>query len=472
LDGETGDVIAQEPRLAVGIISRATGISGVLNGVFRADPEHVPAAERTVRLQGPFGVFLDGGKPLLRTGSGEIRPLGRTLSLVPEAEADFTLNDVTIGVSFHWERREAQTFPGGLTLLSPDDGTLTAINVVPLETYLASVISSEMSALAPPEFLKAHAVTSRSWLAAMLARRTDPGTAARPESEPGGASRTSTLPAAEGRELPEIRRWTGREAHAHFDVCADDHCQRYQGMTKIVSPAAAAAVSVTRGVFLTHAGRICDARYHKACGGLTEPAQNVWAEVPIPYLTSVADADGTLPPVRTEAEAAAWFSDRPDVHCRVTDPGLLARILPDFDRETADFFRWSVSYEREELEGLLKGASGIDFGTLLDLMPLTRGPSGRISRLRVTGTKHAVTVGRELEIRRWLSKSHLFSSAFVVRTERDHSGIPMRFHLAGGGWGHGVGLCQIGAAALAARGRTAEQILAHYFPGATVTRRY
>jgi SpoIID/LytB domain protein len=176
--------------------------------------------------------------------------------------------------------------------------------------------------------------------------------------------------------------------------------------------------------------------------------------------------------VRTDAEAAAWFGDRPDVHCRVTDPRLLARILPDFDRETADFFRWSVSYAREELEGLLKDKSGIDFGTLLDLTPLTRGPSGRISRLRVTGTKHAVTVGRELEIRRWLSKSHLFSSAFVVRTERDRGGRPIRFHLAGGGWGHGVGLCQIGAAAMAARGRTAGQILAHYFPGATVTRRY
>ena len=465
-------MIAQEPRLTVGIISRATGISGTLNGVFRVDPEQVPAAERTAPLQGPFGVVPDGGKPVLRAGSVEIRPAGRTLSLVPEAGGDFTLNDVTIGVAFHWERREAQTFSGGLTLLSPDDGTLTAINVVPLETYLASVISSEMSALAPPEFLKAHAVASRSWLGAMLARRTDPDLAARPEPGPGGASSLSTLPPAAGAELPEIRRWTDREAHAHFDVCADDHCQRYQGLTKIVSPAAAAAVSATRGVFLTYAGRICDARYHKACGGLTEPARNVWAEVPIPYLTSVADADGPLPPVRTEAEAAAWFGGRPDVHCRVTDPGLLARILPDFDRETADFFRWSVSYTREELEGLLKDRSGIDFGTLLDLTPLTRGPSGRISRLRVSGTKHAVTVGRELEIRRWLSASHLYSSAFVVRTERDRGGTPVRFHLAGGGWGHGVGLCQIGAAAMAARGRTAEQILAHYFPGATVTRRY
>ncbi len=465
-------MIAKEPRLAVGVISGATGIRGVLNGVFRVDPRGRPAADRGVRLRGPFQVRCADGQPVLTTTDGELRPAGRALALRPEGQADFTLEDVTIGVAFHWERKEAQTFPGGLTLLSEDGGGLAAINVVPLETYLASVISSEMSALAPAEFLKAHAVASRSWLAAMLERRTDPEPMARPEPGPDGASRVPDLPPAEDGELPEILRWTDREAHAHFDVCADDHCQRYQGTTKIVSAAALAAVAATRGVFLTYGGRICDARYHKACGGITEPARNVWADVPVPYLTSVADADRPLPPVRTEAEAAAWIGGRPDVHCRVTDPRLLSRILPDFDRETTDFFRWSVAYDRTELETLLHEKAGIDFGTLLDLVPLTRGPSGRISRLRIRGTLRSVTVGRELEIRRWLSKSHLYSSAFVVRVERDRDGVPVRFHLSGGGWGHGVGLCQIGAAAMAAKRCTAEQILAHYFPGAVLTRRY
>jgi peptidoglycan hydrolase-like amidase len=274
------------------------------------------------------------------------------------------------------------------------------------------------------------------------------------------------------RKEGEIVRWYDREDHARFDVCADDHCQRYQGITGRVAGRTAEAVRETRGVFLIHAGAICDARYHKACGGMTENFATCWEEISVPYLSHVSDSAMPRTPIRTEEEAEPWILSCPDVYCRTNDQELLRRILPAFDRETADFFRWQVSYGREELETILRAKSGIDFGVLRGIVPLERGPSGRIRLLRVEGSKATVAVGKELEIRRWLSPSHLYSSAFIVRTIREPSGAPARFTLYGAGWGHGVGLCQIGAAVMAEKGFSAEEILRHYFRGAALVKRY
>jgi stage II sporulation protein D len=270
----------------------------------------------------------------------------------------------------------------------------------------------------------------------------------------------------------EVIRWYTREDHDLYDVCADDHCQRYQGITKIISPTVAAAIEETRGVFVVYNNAIFVARFYKACGGLTEEFSNCWEEKQVPYLRTIADAPGTFPVVSTERQAREWVTSSPDAYCNTTDPAILRQVLPSFDQETTDFFRWKVSYKREELESLLLIKSGIDFGTLQALVPVQRGPSGRLVRLRIEGTKRTITVGKELEIRRWLSPSHLYSSAFVVDAERDPAGNIERFILTGGGWGHGVGLCQIGAAVMAVKGISATDIVRHYFPGADVRRLY
>jgi peptidoglycan hydrolase-like amidase len=273
-------------------------------------------------------------------------------------------------------------------------------------------------------------------------------------------------------ETTEVIRWYSREDHDIYDVCADDHCQRYQGISKGISSAAAKAIASTRGVFLVHDNIVCDSRFFKACGGLTEDFPSSWEETDIPYLRSIADAPATYPPIRSEGEMERWVFSSPDAYCNTKDPAILRQILPSFDQETTDFYRWHVSYTREELEALLQKKAGIDVGTLLDLVPLQRGPSGRLIRLRIVGTQRTITVGKDLEIRRWLSPSHLYSSAFLIRVERREDGIPLRFTLHGAGWGHGVGLCQIGAAVMAIRGFAAEDIVRHYFRGAELRKVY
>ncbi|MDI9569566.1 MAG: SpoIID/LytB domain-containing protein [Pseudomonadota bacterium] len=506
---------ARRVTIEVGVVVGRREIGGCFAGSFRT-----PAGEI---LTGPF--VLSSGPPsppappprdpFAPPGGGlpaGIEPPGVWLQtrshrrFLPPSEcrfspldrAVFSLDAVVIGVNFHWERRERQTFQGGLTVRRDNDGLLTAINEIDMEDYLASVISSEMAATAPVEFLKAHAVMSRSWLLAMLERK-DRESGGGSAHSPGGVARgggdgrrngmdgdghrngmDGGAPAAgegeAGRETDEggldspeeIVKWYGREDHADFDVCADDHCQRYQGVTKIVSPQVREAVDATRGMVLVYGGRICDARYHKACGGRTEDFANVWEGRSVPYLTSVADGPGDFPSLTTEAAAADWIASSPEAYCNIADTAFLRRILPAFDQETPDFFRWEVSHEREEMEALLKEKSGIDFGELLHLKPLRRGPSGRIVRLEISGTRRRVIVGKELEIRRWLSPSHLYSSAFVVDAEKDAGGGIRRFVLRGAGWGHGVGLCQIGAAAMAIRGFSMEAILGHYFPGAAL----
>ncbi len=440
----------EEPRITVGICDGYPEVRGRLNGPYRVGEVSL-TGEIVCRPLGGLVVVSDPvGRELLRAPG---------IGLTAERPGTFTLHEVTIGVRFHWERREAQTFSGDLTILNAGNGSLTAVNELPVEEYLASVVSSEMSGEAPYAFLKAHAIASRSWLVAMLNRGRTAGARGTPRE-------TATL--REG----SIVRWYDREDHTRFDVCADDHCQRYQGITGRVAGRAAEAVRETRGVFLIHGEEICDARYHKACGGMTEDFATCWEEIRVPYLSHVSDSVTPQAPLRTEADAERWVLSRPDVACRTDDRELLRRILSEYDRETADFFRWEVSYSRQELEGLLRSKAGIDFGVLQGLVPLERGPSGRIRLLRVEGSKATVIVGKELEIRRWLSPSHLYSSAFIVRTVREPSGVPSSFTLYGAGWGHGVGLCQIGAAVMAEKGFSAEEILRRYFRGAALVKRY
>lgn len=372
----------------------------------------------------------------------------------------FELGGVTIGVGFHWQQRQSQRFRGAVELL-PDNGVIVVINHIDVENYLCSVISSEMSATSPIEFLKAHAVISRSWLLRMIGRRASECVAA-----PGMV--------ADG----EIVRWYDREDHTLFDVCADDHCQRYQGVTRLTTDMAMQAVKATEGMVLTCAdGTLCDARFSKCCGGATEVFDTCWGEEHHPYLRAFRDTlpQHPLPDLTTEAGARQWITSRPESFCNTSDPALLGKVLNNFDRSTTDFYRWEVTATSEELAEIIRSKSGIDFGDIVDLTPLDRGPSGRLYRLKITGTKRTLIVGKELEIRRLLSPTHLYSSAFIVeKTEKIGDGDKkiITFTLRGAGWGHGVGLCQIGAAAMSEAGYGFKQILAHYYPDTTVTKAY
>lgn len=441
-----------EPELRVGILEDYTEVRGEFRGSF------VDASGK--RRHGAFHCRFSGeGLSISFDNDPKETRCGEALFTPVDADASFVLHDVTIGVKFHWERKEQQIFRGGLRLVVRPGRGIVAINIVPLEEYLTSVISSEMSATAPAALLKAHAITSRSWLVAMLERAAESGHLPQAATPIDGAT-------------TEVVRWYTREDHDIYDVCADDHCQRYQGITKIISPVVAAAIRETRGVFLVHNNRICDARFFKACGGLTEEFQNCWEETTIPYLKSISDAASPFPGITSEDEMHRWVESSPDAFCNTSDPAILRQILPSFDQETTDFFRWKVVYDRAELEELLERKSGIRFGSLRALTPLRRGPSGRIYKLKIEGTDRTMIVGKELEIRRWLSPSHLYSSAFVVDTDRDATGVPVRFTLRGAGWGHGVGLCQIGAAVMAVRGYAPEDIVRHYFRGADVRQLY
>jgi SpoIID/LytB domain protein len=430
----------RQPNITVGIMDRQTQVNGSLDGNFHLDKFGPVSGQFSGRTEtGMIVLFDEVHREIYRS------PL---IKFTASKDSTFTLFNVTIGNRFHWERMEDQTFQGDLILCSRKDGTITAINEIPLENYLRSVISSEMSAEAPIEFLKAHAILSRSWLLAGLSRK-----------KKTKETSISTEKIIEG----EVIRWYDREDHDLFDVCSDDHCQRYQGITKIVSKQAEEAVRETCGMVITYQNEICDARYSKACGGITEEFDTAWDDKRVSYLTSISDAPVSHQPVSTEEEASAWILSEPEVYCNTKDENLLNKILSDFDRETKSFFRWRIEYSQQELEEILREKSGFDFGTLKEIVPLSRGPSGRISRLKIVGSKKSMVVGKELEIRRWLSSSHLYSSAFVVAVKPHPNGEVERFIFEGAGWGHGVGLCQIGAAVMATRGFSADEILKHYF---------
>ncbi len=370
---------------------------------------------------------------------------------IDEESAFFELKNVMIGINFHWQKTENQSFKGSLKLIV-EDGEITAVNVLSVEDYLMSVISSEMSATSSLELLKAHAVISRSWLLRPFASEA--------KFEP-------TKPFVSNDDCQLIERWYERDKHTRFDVCADDHCQRYQGITKVTTETVREAVEATCGEVLMSGDAICDARFSKSCGGATETFDTCWDNRHFDSLESVSDSptQQTLD-LTKEENARAWILSSPEAFCNTTDKAVLAQILNNFDQPTTDFYRWRVAYSAEQLSELVKRRSGIDFGTILDLQPLQRGASGRISYLKIVGTKTSAIVGKELEIRKWLSESHLYSSAFVV--ERNGAD----FILHGAGWGHGVGLCQIGAALMAHQGYDYRQILAHYYKNTYIKKVY
>lgn len=378
-----------------------------------------------------------------------------------DTQSSFTLEDVTIGVNFHWERKEAQTFLGKLRFIV-ENNNICAINELPVETYLISVISSEMRATSSLELLKAHAVISRSWLLAQMEQR---------KAENSNAVKQPSLFKTDN----EIVRWYDREDHKHFDVCADDHCQRYQGITKAANKHVVEAIKQTAGEILTSRGEICDARYSKCCGGAVEEFQYCWENIRKPYLQALPDTmpDTTsLPNLTNEAVTRQWILSSPNAFCNTTDQKVLSQVLNDFDQETTDFYRWIQIYSQAEVKQLLEEKLAMQFGDIIDLIPMERGKSGRIYRLKIIGTQRTLIIGKELEIRRALSKSHLYSSAFVIEKVDIKDGVPQQFIIKGAGWGHGVGLCQIGAAMMGVQGYRYDEILLHYYKSAEITKAY
>ena len=398
------------------------------------------------------------GNAVVELVDGEILYNGKKYeSLLFEAcvpEGSFWLRGVTIGVNFHWERKEDQRFGNNLKFIVEGD-RITAINLIGVEDYLTSVISSEMSATASEELLKAHAVISRSWLLAQMAKNKEITTS------------KSTYSAFTENEQERIK-WYDREDHINFDVCADDHCQRYQGMTRQSTNKVREAIEATWGELLKYDGKICDARFSKSCGGAFEEFQNCWENVRYPYLAKQRDSKRIteLPDLTQEEEAFKWITGSPEAFCNTTDKEILSQVLNNYDQETTDFYRWRVEYTPEELSALILKRIGIDFGLVTDLIPVERGTSGRLIKLKIVGSKRTLTIGKELEIRKALSPSHLYSSAFVVLKENG------KFVLVGAGWGHGVGLCQIGAAVMGAQGYKYKDILLHYYVGASIEKEY
>ena len=398
------------------------------------------------------------GNAVVELVDGEILYNGKKYeSLLFEAcvpEGSFWLRGVTIGVNFHWERKEDQRFGNNLKFIVEGD-KITAINLIGVEDYLTSVISSEMSATASEELLKAHAVISRSWLLAQMAKNKEITTS------------KSTYSAFTENEQERIK-WYDREDHINFDVCADDHCQRYQGMTRQSTTKVREAIEATWGELLKYDGKICDARFSKSCGGAFEEFQNCWENVRYPYLAKQRDSKRIteLPDLTQEEEAFKWITGSPEAFCNTTDKEILSQVLNNYDQETTDFYRWRVEYTPEELSALILKRIGIDFGLVTDLIPVERRTSGRLIKLKIVGSKRTLTIGKELEIRKALSPSHLYSSAFVVLKENG------KFVLVGAGWGHGVGLCQIGAAVMGAQGYKYKDILLHYYIGASIEKEY
>ena len=445
--------LGEEPLISVGILTNKV-IKFELYGDFSV----VGIKDN---FSGVYTAELSGDIIVCKSSKHEVQ-LNDKIEFIPSdpISESFLLRDVVIGNKFHWERKEKQRFIYSLLLQKSGD-EIIAINHIPLERYLTSVISSEMSAKSSIELLKAQAVIARSWVLAQIDR-----------SNKIVEDKERHETSVEFKD--ELIKWYDREDHKLFDVCADDHCQRFQGVTKIISDAAFNAINQTRGIVLISNGEVCDTRYSKCCGGLTESFENVWEPVKHPYLMSVVDykfePEDFNFDFSDEANSEKWIRGKPNSYCNTSDRKILSHILVDYDRETKDFFRWKVEYTQEELSALIKSKSNIDFGEIIDLIPVERGESSRIVKLKIIGTKKTLTVGKELEIRRLLSKTHLYSSAFVVK--KTGSNIPENFTLYGAGWGHGVGLCQIGAAVMAEKGYNFDEILLHYFKNSELKKNY
>lgn len=430
--------LESEPKVSVGIV-RAKSIAVDLVGNFECK-----AARRTFR-RSIVASLADGHVSIDGTRADD-------WVLTPSGDAcRFVVHDVEIGIGFHWDKHESQSFGGSLRFVADGD-MVWAVNDIGVERYLESVISSEMSATSDIELLKAHAVTSRSWLMAQVWGK----------GKFQGEQKSETA--------TEITTWRDREDHALFDVCADDHCQRYQGLGRVTNPAVAKAIEATRGQVLTYEGEVCDARFSKCCGGMTERFESCWADTPHHYLRPVSDAmmppHGLATDLTKEDAAREWIESWPEAFCNTTDAATLRQVLNDYDQSTVDFFRWKVTIPRQELGELVCAKSGRDLGDIETLEPLRRGASGRITRLKIVGKRGELTVGKELEIRRMLSPTHLYSSAFTTQPSDDGNALTLR----GAGWGHGVGLCQIGAAVMSKRGFSYRGILYHYFRRALIER--
>ena len=440
----------QIPQVRVGIMNEPE-VEFVLNGDYRVN-----------------GTVISGDQSA-RCVDGHVEWSGNRYAelLFEPVDADnasFTLKAVTIGVSFHWKRQEDQTFKGALHLIV-EYGKLTPVNVLSVEDYLLSVISSEMSAHASLELLKAHAVISRSWL---LAQIHSEETVKPAERDPHGEGEMMDTP-------DELVKWWDRDDHVNFDVCADDHCQRYQGITRATTEKVEQAIRATWGQVLMQGGALCDARFSKSCGGVMEEFENCWERQHHDDLEARRDGENEedFPDLTREDNAAEWILSSPGAFCNTTDPEILSQVLNDYDQETKDFYRWKVEYTQDELAFLIKERTGIDYGRIRDLQPVARGTSGRLYRLRIVGENCERIIGKELTIRYTLSPSCLYSSAFVVeKHDKGEDGYPAKFVLRGAGWGHGVGLCQIGAAVMGAKGYDYKQILLHYFVGASIVKRY
>ncbi len=447
--------ITEEPQISVGILSDKQ-INFELHGDFKS-------AGFKHHFSGRFTAEVVENRIICSKGNEKLEISDEIIFEPQNSDLEsFLIRDVTIGVKFHWERKEKQRFTGSLKLIK-ENGMITVINILPIEKYLISVISSEMSAKCSLQLLKAHAIISRSWLLAQIEKS---NSLKSQKLEYQAVFETNT----------QLVKWYDREDHTLYDVCADDHCQRYQGITKVFTDVARQAVAQTNGIVLSSDDTICDARYSKSCGGITEAFENVWEPVKYKYLSSIVDYKFEPENYNTdfsiEANARKWILNNPPAYCNTNDKKILAQILLDYDQETTDFYRWKIELTQKEISELIRTKSGIDFGEIIDLIPVERGASSRLIKLKIVGTKQTLTIGKELEIRRILSPSHLYSSAFVVDKANIENDIPQKFILQGAGWGHGVGLCQIGAAVMAAKGHEFDEILLHYFKDAKLKKIY
>lgn len=443
-----------EPWLNVGILT-SKQIKFELYGEFYSS-----LSDKT--LSGIFKAELKDNK-IICTGNSILIESEDEIIFEPSSpiSESFVLRDVVIGVKFHWERKEKQRFNYFLRIAKNGD-QLIAINHLPVEAYLTSVISSEMSAKCSINLLRSQAVVARSWLLAQLQNK--------------GKSKSLDSSLKPYKNDEELITWYDREAHKLFDVCADDHCQRFQGVTKVTTQTASQAITDTYGIVLISDGEICDTRYSKSCGGISESYENVWEPVTYKYLVPVIDykfepEDIDLD-LTKEENAVRWIKSNIPAFCNTSDPKILKQILLDYDQETKDFYRWKVEYSQNQLRDLIKEKLEIDFGDIVDLIPIERGKSARLIKLKIIGTKKTLTIGKELEIRRVLSPTHLYSSAFYVEKEDINEGIPQKFIFHGAGWGHGVGLCQIGAAVMAEKGYQFDEIITHYFPNTVLKKIY
>lgn len=443
-----------EPWLNVGILTDRqirfdlygdfnTSLSNeILSGVFKAELKNnkIVCTGKSLQIEAENEILFEPSDPVSES---------------------FVLKDVVIGVKFHWERKEKQRFNYFLKIIK-DGEKLTAINYLPIEAYLKSVISSEMSAKCSINLLRSQAVVARSWLLAQL------------QNKNKDKSKEPSLRPYSNNE--ELIKWYDREAHTLFDVCADDHCQRFQGVTKVTTQTAVQAISDTRGIVLMSDDEICDTRYSKSCGGISESYENVWEPVRYKYLVPIIDykyePENLNLNLKEEVNSIEWIKTNVPAFCNTNDPKILNQILIDYDQETKDFYRWKVEYSQKKISELINNKLQTDFGEIVDLIPVERGDSARLIKLKIVGTRKTLTIGKELEIRRVLSPTHLYSSAFYVEKREIENGIPLKFILHGAGWGHGVGLCQIGAAVMAERGYQFDEILTHYFPYAVLKKIY